>query len=322
MGSHLLVYDYDWWVLGQKAKIIQRFHPDLDIMSIKEITALTNKRGANYINTRYEQIATLGLGIAQILIRLHIRVDASQIGSYNYITKNHQTFREWQDVAKPNHSFSKQVMTKPDQLGAINPNLALEVKKQLPHKNVTYLRPFVDSDRFHPAATRQQPKEMVIGWVGNEHRKVKNYHTLYRAIVKAFRNHPHVTFVEATRSSPVQTHEMPGFYRNLDLLLITSSNEGGPAPALEAYACGVPVLSTNVGYVQAVAGPRNKSLILNSKNPKPFVKKIEELSKDQDLHASLKKEARDHIVNHFTVEKAIGVWLKTLFNVSPFFPKE
>lgn len=43
--------------------------------------------------------------------------------------------------------------------------------------------------------------------------------------------------------------ELPGEYRDMDALLITSRREGGPIPALEAIACGTPVISTPVGYV-------------------------------------------------------------------------
>lgn len=42
--------------------------------------------------------------------------------------------------------------------------------------------------------------------------------------------------------------EMPDFYRGLDVLLCLSREEGGCLPILEALACGVPVISTRVGY--------------------------------------------------------------------------
>jgi len=45
----------------------------------------------------------------------------------------------------------------------------------------------------------------------------------------------------------------PRFYNGIDALLITSANEGGPYPAMEALACGVPVVSTPVGWVPELA---------------------------------------------------------------------
>ena len=43
---------------------------------------------------------------------------------------------------------------------------------------------------------------------------------------------------------------MQDFYDALDLLVCTSSTEGGPLGIFEAVACGVPVISTNVGLVK------------------------------------------------------------------------
>ena len=43
---------------------------------------------------------------------------------------------------------------------------------------------------------------------------------------------------------------MQQFYDAIDLLVCTSSSEGGPLGVFEAIACGVPVISTNVGLVK------------------------------------------------------------------------
>ncbi|PAF09034.1 hypothetical protein CHH65_13465 [Shouchella clausii] len=318
VARHLLVYDYDWWVLGAKAKMIQQHHPFLDICSLAELKGSVAEKGASAINSSYDVIAALGLGIAQTLSFIGIRVDSSQIGSYNYLTKNHQAYREWSDHFKANHDFFRRMM-KAARYGAISPKLAYEVKKRLPHKTVSFIRPFVDSERFCPSPTKPADNKgkIVIGWVGNDKRKVKNYHTLYKALVRAFANDPNVVFIEATRSATVPLEKMPSFYNKLDLLLITSSNEGGPAPAMEAYASGVPVLSTNVGYVKTVAGPKCRSLIIDSLALQDFANKIRELQADKDYLIELKQEARAQMVAHFTVEKTIGDWLEVLFAIKP-----
>lgn len=46
---------------------------------------------------------------------------------------------------------------------------------------------------------------------------------------------------------------MPAFYRGLDVLLCLSREEAGGLPILEALACGVPVVSTRVGYAEQVS---------------------------------------------------------------------
>ncbi|WZB73295.1 glycosyltransferase family 4 protein [Achromobacter xylosoxidans] len=42
---------------------------------------------------------------------------------------------------------------------------------------------------------------------------------------------------------------MPAYYNSLDLYVCPSAIEGTPNPVLEAMACGVPVISTDVGIV-------------------------------------------------------------------------
>lgn len=46
----------------------------------------------------------------------------------------------------------------------------------------------------------------------------------------------------------LSAEELPSFYDSIDYLLVTSNNEGGPQPVLEALARGVPVIAPDVGF--------------------------------------------------------------------------
>ena len=56
------------------------------------------------------------------------------------------------------------------------------------------------------------------------------------------------------------------YYRALDLYLITSRIEGGPAALLEAWASGIPVVTTNVGLVPDLARHQKTALITPPEN--------------------------------------------------------
>jgi len=80
----------------------------------------------------------------------------------------------------------------------------------------------------------------TIGWVGNYMRGGKQFDLAYRAVSElgfelriAGPNHS-ILWVEHER--------MPEFYRDLDLLLVTSMFEAHPLVVYEALACGVPVV--------------------------------------------------------------------------------
>ena len=58
-----------------------------------------------------------------------------------------------------------------------------------------------------------------------------------------------------------QYHNVARYYRALDLYLITSRIEGGPKSILEAWASGVPVVSTKVGMIPDIAQNRKDAMI-------------------------------------------------------------
>ncbi len=49
--------------------------------------------------------------------------------------------------------------------------------------------------------------------------------------------------------------EMPMFYSSVDVVISTSTREGGPFSPIEAIACGVPALSTDVGIIRDMGLP-------------------------------------------------------------------
>lgn len=314
--KHLLVYDVDGWVLDYRAQIIQRYHPNLQIISLKNMKLLIKKEGANSINRSYGVISTMSLEVAFILLKSDVRVDTSQVGGYNFFCHNKDTYREWRDRLIINKDYVKNVIERIEKLGAFNHKLVKVLKKIVPNQGVQYIRPFVETKIFKPVSKKSRKGNVpfTIGWVGNQERKVKNYKTLYLPIVEAFKNNPTLRFAESTKGQR-SVKEMPEFYNKLDLLLVTSANEGAPNPALEAYSCGVPVLSTNVGFIKTVAHEKARSLILDTDLPQPFIGKINFLLKNRDIYLEIKKGCRENICNHWSVDNAMGDWLNVLFNL-------
>lgn len=79
-------------------------------------------------------------------------------------------------------------------------------------------------------------------------------------------------------------------YESLDALLITSFYEGGPANVPEAFAKGVPIISTPVGFAQDFIINNENGIIL-TKNPNEDAQSIESIL-DKEFLNKLKSNAK------------------------------
>jgi len=100
------------------------------------------------------------------------------------------------------------------------------------------------------------------------------------------------------------------YYRALDLYLITSRVEGGPKAILEAWASGVPVVSTKVGIVPDIAQDENNVLLTEVEDVDEIAKQAVRLIENVNLKERLtqnalgevKKNSWDNIVNRYYKE--------------------
>lgn len=92
-------------------------------------------------------------------------------------------------------------------------------------------------------------------------------------------------------------------YENLDALLITSFYEGGPANVPEAFAKGVPVISTPVGFAKDFIVNNENGIIL-SKDPSKDAKSIESIL-DKKFFNKLKLNARSMRKKMLTWENVV-----------------
>lgn len=114
---------------------------------------------------------------------------------------------------------------------------------------------------------------LVVGWVGNskwasELEDFKGVHTILKPALEQLRAEGlNVTPFFADRQERFIPHDqMPDYYSKIDVLVCTSKIEGTPNPVLEAMACGVPVVSTDVGVVPQVFGCLQRQFILEERS--------------------------------------------------------
>jgi L-malate glycosyltransferase len=93
-----------------------------------------------------------------------------------------------------------------------------------------------------------------------------------------------------------------------DVFLIPSGNESFGLSALEAMACGVPVISSDIGGLPEVNVDGQTGYIVRMGDVTALADKTMALLKDEDLRKRLGQNALDHAVKHFTKEKLVPLY--------------
>ena len=84
--------------------------------------------------------------------------------------------------------------------------------------------------------------------------------------------------------------DMPAYYGTIDVLVCTSKIEGTPNPVLEAMACGVPIVTTDVGIVGEALGEKQKAFVLPERSVEALMAALRRLHECRGLFAELSSE--------------------------------
>lgn len=146
------------------------------------------------------------------------------------------------------------------------------------HRRVVHVPWTVDTGSlwFPSMEPRQHVLPLVVGFAGTADRPEKGVNSILRPAVKlaqGLERQPKVVLKTCgTDTTFIPLDKMrENFYYKIDVLAVTSSQEGGPNPLLEAMACGVPVVTTRVGVVPEVL--RNGGWIVD-RSPKAFAERF------------------------------------------------
>ena len=106
------------------------------------------------------------------------------------------------------------------------------------------------------------------------------------ALVDELGLHDRVSFVE-----PQPHHILSTYYRAADVVLAPSRSESFGLVALEAAACGVPVVASAVGGLLSLIDDGRTGRLIEGRNPVDYACAIAEILDDADLAASMSAAA-------------------------------
>ena len=100
--------------------------------------------------------------------------------------------------------------------------------------------------------------------------------------------------------------EMPLVYNGASLFVLVSENETFGQVYIEAMACGVPVVGTNVGGVPEIITDGYNGFLLAPGNPSNLAQKIEEIFNNEQLKASFIENGFKIIRRKFSSDRQIS----------------
>ena len=92
--------------------------------------------------------------------------------------------------------------------------------------------------------------------------------------------------------------------RCADLFLLPSETESFGLAALEAMACGVPAVSSDVGGVAEVVGETGR--LVPVREPEAMARAAIDILGDADLHRKLADAARARACDEFTTDRVVA----------------
>lgn len=195
----------------------------------------------------------------------------------------------------------------------------------------------VDHVRFHPGDSAALPAEfvdsnsIVFGTVGRMH-GVKDQVSLSRAFIRLCGERPELApklrlvligegplrqtcmdlLMEAGVSEltwlPGSLDDVPAVMRAFDVFVLPSQAEGISNTILEAMACGLPVIATDVGGNGELVENRHTGTLIPSKDPEALAKQMAIYADDPQRRRQQGENGRNRIVERFSMAQMLSAY--------------
>jgi glycosyltransferase involved in cell wall biosynthesis len=105
--------------------------------------------------------------------------------------------------------------------------------------------------------------------------------------------------------------DIPELLYALDIFVLPSLTEGMPNVILEAMACSVPVVATEVGGIPEVIRDGWNGILIPPEDPKKLAGAILKLLEDRSFRSQIGENGRKHVQDQYSLDRQIQCFQKT-----------
>jgi glycosyltransferase involved in cell wall biosynthesis len=233
---------------------------------------------------------------------------------------------------KTRRVLARRVLLRPVFAVAVTSKALREISIQqfkIPPDKVRWIRTGVDGERFRPGLSRDwrrqagvRDEELLFGFVGVL-RAEKNLGLILRAFAAARIPNAKLALVgdgaersrleQAAREEGIAERVLfPGRLSDpaaclaaLDVFLLSSCTEQTSNALLEAMACGLPAISTDVGDSRELLGDAGPPAVVPSDDLQAFTNALTVLARDPELRGRLGAANRQRCLEQYPLERMV-----------------
>jgi 1,2-diacylglycerol 3-beta-glucosyltransferase len=313
--------------IGVKVSIVEKRKKKLDVSFIKRLKNTIRNNKLDLINAHhfgpffYTFLATLGTN-TKIVYTEHSRWQLEQLSGLKKIINRLMLFRTDAVIAISNQIeqyYLEKLKLSPNKVHLIKIGIDLSLYQK---KGVSNLRNDLPIGE----------DELVIGSIAHI-RPEKNHKFLINAFQLVLKKFPNIRLILAgedqmngemkclAKQLGIEENviflgkrdDVPAILNIIDLFCLTSFHEGMPLTILEAMACGVPVIGTDVIGINELISHKSNGILVPIDNVEELADSIVSILKDSRLRGNLSKTGIRFIQENYSLDNKIIDYRK-LFN--------
>ncbi|WP_226702303.1 glycosyltransferase family 4 protein [Microbulbifer elongatus] len=222
------------------------------------------------------------------------------------------------------HKYEKESLIKSDKIVAVSHYTADSYRENFGTKDISVIHNWIDTNLFRPQP-RKPSSKVTLAFTGNW--STRKGADLLPEIMQSLGDRFLLLTTAGKRNGKLAASlptnirsvghlksevELVNFYNQSDILIYPSRLEGFGYSALEAHACGKPVVATNGSALPEVISHNHSGVLCEKDDVQEFVAAISDLGRNHELREEMGLNARKIAKSVFSEDTILDSYLQLL----------